>query len=153
MDQITSKDEGICLTGQNAPEPNVPRRTGTVLDSKASLDSEEPSGDWPEWHLPHEDHMGLRPARKHLCPAFLLMEIHPQGINLSFLFFLSLPSFPLSFFLLFRAAPAACASSQARGRIRATAASLHRCHGNARSELCMRPTPQLMAMLDPQPTE
>ena len=42
--------------------------------------------------------------------------------------------FFFGFVLLFRVAPAACGSSQARGRIRATAAGLHHGHSNARSE-------------------
>ena len=50
------------------------------------------------------------------------------------------------FFYLFRAAPSTYGSSQARGRIRAAAAGL--CHSNSESELCLRPTPQLMAMPD-----
>ena len=36
--------------------------------------------------------------------------------------------------LLFMAAPAACGSFQAKGRIRAAAAGLHHNHSNARSE-------------------
>ena len=39
------------------------------------------------------------------------------------------------FFFLFRAAPAECGSSQARGRFGAVAAGLCRSHGNARSQL------------------
>jgi len=39
------------------------------------------------------------------------------------------------FFFLFRAAPAACGSSQARGQIGAAAAGLYHSHSNARSEL------------------
>ena len=39
-------------------------------------------------------------------------------------------------------------SSQARGRIRAIAACLHHSHSNTRSELCLWPTPQLMATPD-----
>ena len=50
------------------------------------------------------------------------------------------------FLLLFRAAPAAYGDSQARGRIRATAASLHHSHSNSGSELRLQPTPQLTAM-------
>ena len=49
-------------------------------------------------------------------------------------------------FLSFRATPAAHGGSQARGRIGATRAGLHHIHSNAGSELCLRPTPQLMAM-------
>ena len=55
--------------------------------------------------------------------------------------------------LLSRAAPAAYGSSQARGPIGAAAAGLHHSHSNTRSELCLRPTPQVTATLDPQPTE
>ena len=55
----------------------------------------------------------------------------------------------LFFFCLFRAAHAAYGGSQARGRIGAVAPGLHHSHSNTRSELRLRPTPQLMAMLDP----
>ena len=48
---------------------------------------------------------------------------------------------------------AARGGSQATGLIGATAASPHHSHSNVGSELCLRPTPQLTAMLDPQPTE
>ena len=51
--------------------------------------------------------------------------------------------------MLFRAAPAADGSSQARGGIGATAAGLYHSHSNAGPEPCLRPTPQLIAMLDP----
>ena len=58
-------------------------------------------------------------------------------------------------FMLFRAAPAAYAGSQARGQIRAIAASLchSHSHSNAGSEPHLRPTPQLTATPDPKPTE
>ena len=49
--------------------------------------------------------------------------------------------------LLFRAAPLVYGGSQARGQIGAITASL--CHSSSGSEPCLRPTPQLMAMLDP----
>ena len=61
--------------------------------------------------------------------------------------------FPLFSFVFFRAAMVAYRSSQARGRTGATAAGLRHSHSNTRSELHLRPTPQLMAALDPQPTE
>ena len=54
---------------------------------------------------------------------------------------------------LFRAALMAYGGSQARGQIGAVAAGLHHRHSNAGSEPCLHPTPQLMAMPDPQPTE
>ena len=53
------------------------------------------------------------------------------------------------FFVFSRAAPMAHGDSQARGLIRAVAISLHQSHSNARSELRLRPTLQLMATLDP----
>ena len=53
------------------------------------------------------------------------------------------------FFLLIRVAPAAYGGSQARGPIGATATGLHHSHSNTRSELCLPPTPQLTATLDP----
>ena len=55
----------------------------------------------------------------------------------------------LFIYCLFRAAPTACGSSQARGRIGATATGLHHSHSNAASELHLRPTPQLTATPDP----
>ena len=48
---------------------------------------------------------------------------------------------------------AAYGSSQARGQIRATAARLCHSHSNAESEPHLQATPQLMATLDPEPTE
>ena len=56
-------------------------------------------------------------------------------------------------FCPFRDAPMAYGGSQARGPIRATAASPYQSHSNARSEPCQRPTPQLTATPDPQPTK
>ena len=61
--------------------------------------------------------------------------------------FLSFFLFSFSvFFCLFRSAPAAYGGSQARGRIGAVAAGLHHRHSNTRSQPCLQPTPQLMAM-------
>ena len=56
-------------------------------------------------------------------------------------------------YLFFRAAPEAYGDSQARGLIRAVATGLHHSHSNAVSEPRLRPTPQLTATPDPQPTE
>ena len=53
------------------------------------------------------------------------------------------------FLLLFRAEPTAYGHSQARGPIRATAASLHHSHSNRGSKLHLQPIPQLTVMLDP----
>ena len=67
----------------------------------------------------------------------------------------------LFFFLLllfsFRATPRAYGGSQARGRIRAAAAGHSHSHSHsysyAGSEPRLQPTPQLMAAVDPSPTE
>ena len=56
------------------------------------------------------------------------------------------------FFFLFafsRAAPATHGGSQARGLVRAVAASLHLSHSRAGSEPRLQPTPQLTAKPDP----
>ena len=53
------------------------------------------------------------------------------------------------FFLLFRSAPEAYGSSQARGQIGATDASPYHSHSNASSQMHLQPTLQLTAMLDP----
>ena len=52
-------------------------------------------------------------------------------------------------FAFSRAALTAYGGSQARGRIRAIAASLRQNNSNTGSEQCLQPTPQLTAMLDP----
>ena len=54
----------------------------------------------------------------------------------------------IHFFGLFRATHVAYGGSQARGGIRAVAACLRQSHSYAGSELCLQPTPQLMATLD-----
>ena len=71
---------------------------------------------------------------------FKVKEAH-FGFNNKILYFF--------LFCLFRAAPTAFGGSQAKGLIRATAASLHHCHSSARSKLCLQLTPQLTAMPDP----
>ena len=53
--------------------------------------------------------------------------------------------------LLFRVAPMADGSSQAKRQIAAAAAGLH--HSNEGFEPHLQPTPQVTATLDPQPTE
>jgi len=69
---------------------------------------------------------------------------------------MSLRKFSSAFVLfcfVFRAAPVAYGSSQARGHIRAAAAGLHHSHNNPGSKPSLQPMLQLTAMLDPQPTE
>ena len=69
-------------------------------------------------------------------------DISVNGMFLSiYLFF---------FWSFFRASLTANGGSQARGWMRAAAASLCHSHRNAGSEPCLHPTPQLMATPDPQ---
>jgi len=56
-------------------------------------------------------------------------------------------------FFFFMAAPTAYGNSLARGQIKATAAGLHHSHSNVGSEPHLWPTPQLMVLPDPWPTE
>ena len=80
-----------------------------------------------------------------LCSWFGLRHGVEQILFFFFFFFF--------FFCIFRATLAARRGSQARDLIGAVAAGLSQSHSNARSELRLWPTPQLMAMPDPQPTE
>ena len=57
------------------------------------------------------------------------------------------------FFFFLTPAPAPYVHSWARGQNRAAAATPCHSHNNTRSEPHLPPTPQLAAMLDPQPTE
>ena len=61
--------------------------------------------------------------------------------------------FVFGFFGLFRAAPLAYGSSQARSPVGTSAAGLCHSQSNAGSKPRLPPTPQLMATPDPQPTE
>ena len=72
------------------------------------------------------------------------MALHSSAIFLFLLLFI---------YLFFTATPMAKGGSQAMGLIGAIAASLHQNDRNARSELRLRPTPQLTAAPDPKPTE
>ena len=57
--------------------------------------------------------------------------------------------FYVVFFCPFLGPPMAYGGSQARGLIEAAAAGLHQSHSNGGPEPRLRPTPQLMATLDP----
>ena len=75
-------------------------------------------------------------------PAVIILPVALNSLRNSLQFF-------FFFFLLFRAALVAYESSQAGGRIRATAASRHHSHSNTGSKPRLKPTPQLMATSDP----
>ena len=85
--------------------------------------------------------------------AYHLMSIYEYSLLQWFSSFSESKVYPreLLLFLLFRSAPVAYGSSQTRGWIRAVAAGL--CHSNMGSEHCLQPTPRLMVMQDPRPTE
>ena len=78
----------------------------------------------------------------HLRPASLPPGSHGPSVSIIFFFFFVFLSFS-------RATPVASGGSQARGRIRGVAAGLHQSHSKARSQLSLRPSPQLMATPDP----
>ena len=100
---------------------------------------------------------GILIALHHISPlqAYILwtqlLQIWYSGSDQGFfiLFYFTLLFYFMLFYLFiyFRAAPMAYGSSQARGWIIATAASLHHSHSHIRFELELRPTPQLMATL------
>ena len=76
--------------------------------------------------------------------SYVIAEVQCCRIKLG-----ALKKIPIFFCLLvfcilsfFRAAPKAYGDSQARGLIGAVAAGLRQSHSNARSELCLWPTPQ-----------
>ena len=76
--------------------------------------------------------------------------LHLKNISLPFI----LSNFLCLWYPFFlRAAGMAYGSSHDRGQIKATAAGLHHSYSNAKSELHLRPAPQLMAMPDPLHTE
>ena len=56
-------------------------------------------------------------------------------------------------FLLFRATPMAYGISQARVQIEAVVTGQHPSHSNVGSEPHLQPTPQVVASVDPRPTE
>ena len=91
--------------------------------------------------LPSDLHTG-RPQLR--IPLTQVLSVPRNALSLSFFL-----SFSLSFFLLFRATPAANGGSRARGQIGAVATGLRHSHNNARSEPHLQSTPRLSAMLDP----
>ena len=84
-----------------------------------------------------------------LCSSILPPHINESLADTSFTSqnFKNITLFFVWFF--FRATPMAYGHSQTRGQIRAVVAGLSHSHSNAGSELCLWPTPQIMAMPDP----
>ena len=82
------------------------------------------------------------------CPVLFLHLCQKSMVIFSLDLFLNSLLFHWSFFL-FRVSPAAYGGSQDRGQTGAVAAGLHHSHSNTRSKTCLRPSPQLKAMLYP----
>ena len=98
------------------------------------------------WHRPAAVAL-IRPLAWGL-PYAASVAIKEKKINYYILNHIYIYNFFYLFFLLM-ATPMAYGYSQARGRIRATAASLHHSHSNKGSEPQLQPTPQVMATPDP----
>ena len=96
----------------------------------------------------YQQSFSLEQSLSKLLPFFFPLGFTEWSANTEFYFILFLIFFC---FCLFRAAPVAYGSPQARGQIRAAAASLCHSRSNARSEPRLWPAPQLMATLDPNP--
>ena len=83
------------------------------------------------------------------CSSAVQMNYDVSHVIFNFLTFYFFIYLFIYLFCLFRAAPVAYGGSQARGLIRAVAASLRQSHINARSEPSLQPAQQLTAMLHP----
>ena len=132
-----------CKFWRSNPTNKLPSTQSVETVSVATNNNKKPS----QYSDPISDqlHVSLRKI-SNLFEFSLLTEklwVIPK-VPSSFLFF-----FSFSFFLFFFFFWVVYGSSQARGQIVATAASLHHSHSNARFELHLSPTPQLMAILDP----
>ena len=116
----------------------------------------EGGADFPNYRAAHVEVLGKVGPQHMVC----LLNRDTCGIHARI--YSSIPEvpkcpIPSSFFLFlfyfiflsFEGHTMAYGGSQARGLIVAVAAGLCQCHSNARSELHLQPTPQLMAMPDP----
>ena len=120
-------------------------------------------------HFPHEEMYSFEfvcflktlPSEVHdfKLSCSLVFQPHRTAISWDFLSCCCLTWSLVSFFLFtffFRFSLAAHGDSQTRGPNGTIAAGLHHSHsnvGNVGSKLHLRPTPQVTAVLDPQPTE
>ena len=94
-------------------------------------------------HIPFSVKSSPLPESRFPTPAMPFQGDHPTLFKIFILFILP-----------FRATSAAYGSSQARGSDQSCSCpGLQHSYGNAGSELHLRPTPQLMATLDPRPTK
>ena len=143
--------------------PHIPSRSRCSSDFRSSLLClTSPQPGFPPLHplslslqLPPTPAPSLPPPAGHPLPSpHLPPPACPGQLEISCL---PVPMFIdglcCGCFLLFRAAPVAHGNCQARGGIGAAAPGMCRSHSHARSEPCLRATPQLMATRDPQSTE
>ena len=96
----------------------------------------------------HKNLSVLRTRKGGLCCFLCVTDISLILFILCKLVYLFIYLF-VCLFYLFRATPMAYGSSQARGWIRMAVTGLHHSHSKARSELCLKPTPQLTGTPDP----
>ena len=111
---------------RNSSMLKSPLKCFTLASSKLAYPSSSspPAETTMEARVHVSPHGSSQLSHASLCDAPSLSPFPPWNCNNLF----------LSFFFLFKAAPVASGSSQARGRIGAAAASLHHSHSNAGSE-------------------
>ena len=89
----------------------------------------------------------------HVCTHIIIHTHRVSCLYVSYCSFFkphwSIMLYIFFFWSFFRVAPMAHGGSQARGRIRVVAAGLRQSYSNARSEPCLRPTPQQRQILNP----
>ena len=103
---------------------------------------------WPKLLLLKMENSNLAPGP--ISPGSFLLWLFPESLCSALgTYFWSRGSCVILFFLLFRAAFVAYASSQARGWIGTTAASLRHSYCIMGSKPRLQPSPQLMATPDP----
>ena len=103
---------------------------------------------WYFWIFFLEDYRKTRELKKK-NDLFYLNWVDQEVSSSPNPFFFDTDFFIIYFILLFRGTPATYGSSEARGEIRAVAASLHHSHSNAGSKPHLQHTPQLTAVPDP----
>ena len=84
-----------------------------------------------------------------LFSSYILIVLFKVYLSLKFLVLTHQQVQNGFFFFFFWATPATYGSSQPRGQIAAAAAGPRHSHSHAGSRVCLQPSPQLTAVLDP----